>query len=81
MVRLFFLEYSGNGMALPTTDMGIETGPPGFLTKWGYFYPPPESSRQRSDYLTMQAHKLAGIGPIYARHRAGAAKIPAPGRP
>lgn len=67
-------------MAFPTANMRIEAGPARFFTKSRHLNTPLESRGNRADHLATQAHKLAGVGAVYAGNRAGAAKAAPPGR-
>ena len=67
-------------MAFPTANMRIEAGPARFFTKSCHLDTPLESRGNRAGHLATQAHKLAGVGAVYAWNRAGAAKAAPPGR-
>ncbi len=67
-------------MAFPTTDMRVKPGSFGLFAKSGYLHAPLEGGCERTGDFAAQAHELAGIGPVDARHRAGAAQVAAPTR-
>jgi hypothetical protein len=66
-------------MAIPTTDMRVKSGTPGFLAISCHFYTASEASSQRPADLAAQLHKFAGICPVDGRNRACAAQVTSPG--
>ena len=66
-------------MAFPAANVWIEAGPFRFFAKSRHPDTPLESRPNWAGHFRAQAHKFAGVGPVYGWDRAGGAQGSPPG--
>ena len=79
-VLFLYCKYGWKRMAFPATNVRIETGPAGLITKNCHLDAALESSHQGTGHFAMQLHEFTSIRHPNGRDRAGTAQVALPCR-